>query len=159
MKHTSTYLHLRGTLRIACLTFTLLLTGSLLRAQPGTIDPSFNPIGLGDGANNTVVAIALQPDGKILIGGFFTMYNSTPRSRIARLNADGSLDMSFDPGNALGLNTFVNSIVLQPDGKILIGGEFFTYNGKLRYRIARLNADGSLDTSFDPGCFEGCQCR
>jgi uncharacterized delta-60 repeat protein len=112
----------------------------------GSLDTGFDP---GSGANYLVLAIAVQPDGKILIGGWFTIYNGAPRNRIARLNSDGSLDTGFDPG--LGANNWVESIVIQPDGKILIGGSFFIYNWASRNRIARLNSDGSLDMGFDPG--------
>ena len=110
----------------------------------GSLDASFNP---GSGANNQILSLALQTDGKILIGGIFTSYNGTARNRIARLNTDGSLDASFLPGS--GTNV-VYAITIQPDGKILIGGSFTSYNGTVRNRIARLNTDGSLDTSFDP---------
>ncbi len=112
---------------------------------PGMLDTSFDP---GAGADNNINSITVQGDGKILIGGAFSTYNGTTRNRIARLNADGSLDTSFDPG--IGANLSINSIALQSDGKILIGGDFTSYNGTTRNRIARLNADGSLDTSFDP---------
>ena len=117
----------------------------------GTVDASFNP-----NANGTVHTLALLPDGKILIGGSFTAitYGSgapVTRNRMARLNANGTLDTSFDP-NA---SNSVNSIAVQPDGKILIGGLFTALapNGGAtvsRNRIARLNPDGTLDTSFDP---------
>jgi uncharacterized delta-60 repeat protein len=112
----------------------------------GSLDTDFAP---GAGANSRVWAIALQPDGKILIGGEFTSFNGTPRNFVARLNADGSLDTGFDPGT--GVNDWVRAMTLQPDGKILIGGRFTSYNGTARNRVARLNADGSLDTGFDPG--------
>jgi uncharacterized delta-60 repeat protein len=113
----------------------------------GSLDTSFNP---GTGASGRVWSIVLQPDGKIIIGGEFTTYNGTGRFRIARLNSDGSLDMSFDPGT--GANSYgIRSVALQPDGKIIIGGDFFSYNGTSRNRIARLNSDGSLDMSFNPG--------
>ncbi|MBX2927528.1 MAG: T9SS type A sorting domain-containing protein [Saprospiraceae bacterium] len=112
----------------------------------GSLDTGFNP---GTGASSGVYAMALQPDGKILIGGFFNSYNGTGRNRIARLNADGSLDTGFNPGT--GANDWVQSLALQPDGKILIGGGFTSYNGTGRNRVARLNADGSLDTGFNPG--------
>src|SRR5690606_28979323 len=82
-------------------------------------------------------------------GGAFTSYNGTGRNAIARLNADGSLDSGFDPG--IGANSAVLSIAVQADGKILIAGAFTNYNGTARNYIARLNADGSLDTGFDPG--------
>jgi uncharacterized delta-60 repeat protein len=112
----------------------------------GSLDTGFNP---GTGANNLVYTMAVQPDGKIFIGGFFINYNGTPRRSIARLNAGGSLDTGFNPGT--GANDGVMAISLQPDGKILIGGWFQSYNGTPRNRLARLNTDGSLDTGFDPG--------
>jgi uncharacterized delta-60 repeat protein len=130
----------------------LLLSISSLQAQnPGELDLTFNAEGVnyGVGADGTVRTTALQPDGKILIGGDFFFYNGISRDRIARLNSDGSLDTSFNPGT--GANTWVTTIALQPDGKILIGGNFTSYNGTTRNRIARLNSDGSLDTSFNPG--------
>ena len=113
----------------------------------GSVDPSFNP---GTGPDySSLEALALQPDGKILIGGFFTEYNGVSRNGIARLNSDGSLDLSFDPGS--GVISFVGDFAFQSDGKILIGGPFEEYNGVTRYGVARVNSDGSLDTSFDPG--------
>jgi uncharacterized delta-60 repeat protein len=112
----------------------------------GTLDTSFN---IGTGASNIVRTIAIQPDGKIVIGGNFTTYNGTSRSRIARLNTNGTLDTSFNVGT--GANNIVNTTVIQSDGKIVIGGNFTTYNGASRSRIARLNTDGTLDTSFNVG--------
>ena len=91
----------------------------------------------------------MQSDGKIIIGGSFTSYDGIGRNSIARLNADGSLDIGFNPGT--GANNPVHSITLQPDGKIIIGGDFTNYNGTGRNRVARLNTDGSLDTGFNPG--------
>jgi len=115
----------------------------------GSIDTSFNPTGTG--ANRQIYSIALQPDGKILICGDFTIYNGVTINNIARLNSNGSLDNSFNPGTGpAGFNSFVSSIAVQSDGKILIGGGFNTYNGAVRNNIARLNPDGSLDTSFNP---------
>jgi|GEM_PF-2230755 len=112
----------------------------------GSLDATFNP---GTGANNTVRAIAIQADGKIIIGGDFTSYNGTGRTRIARLNTDGTLDGTFNPGTGAGNS--VRAIVVQPDGKIIIAGGFTGYNGTGRNRIARLNADGTLDGTFNPG--------
>ena len=112
-------------------------------AQPGANDPTFNPtdlgFGLGDGANSTVRTTALQSDGKIIIVGEFTSYNGTARNRIARLNADGTLDLTFNPGT--GANGLVQTTALQSDGKIIIGGEFTSYNGTGRNRIARILGD------------------
>jgi uncharacterized delta-60 repeat protein len=110
----------------------------------GSLDPSFNPPG---GANNTIETIALQPDGKIIIGGMFTAVNGANRDYLARLNADGSLDNGF-VANA---NYFVHSVALQAAGRIVIGGEFTVLNNTPRRRYARVNSDGSLDTLFNVG--------
>lgn len=112
----------------------------------GILDAAFDP---GSGADSAVLATAIQPDGKILAAGAFTLFNSVARNRIARLNRNGSLDGSFMPGN--GANNAINAVVVQPDGRILIGGAFTSYNNTIRFRVARLNPDGSLDASFNPG--------
>src|SRR5207247_464044 len=82
----------------------------------------------------------------VVISGNFTTVNGTARLRAARLNADGSLDSGFGAG--LSINSVVNAVALQTDGKVLIGGNFVTVNTISRPRIARLNTDGSLDTNF-----------
>ena len=112
----------------------------------GYLDSFFNP---GGGTDNPVSAVAVQLDGRILIGGDFTQVSTVSRSRIARLNADGTLDGDFDPPG--GANATVRAIAVQADGAILIGGDFTTVNGSGRDGIARLNRDGSLDRTFDPG--------
>lgn len=112
----------------------------------GAIDATFNP---GSGVNGIVNGIALQPDGKIIIVGNFTTCNGTARPRVARLNADGSLDSSFDPGT--GADMQVRTCAVRPDGKILIGGDLTTYDGTLVGHLVQLNADGTVDPSFDPG--------
>src|SRR5207248_1147872 len=112
----------------------------------GSLDTTFT---VGTGANNAVFAIAIQVDGRIVIGAHFTSFNGTARNRITRLNSDGSLDTTFNIGT--GANSAVRAIAVQPDGRILIGGQFTTYNGTARNNIARLNADGSLDTTFNVG--------
>lgn len=120
----------------------------IARLNPdGSIDESFNP---GTGANNQVRAIALLPDGKILIGGNFTQFNGVSVNRIARLNADGSLDTNFNPGTGANIGT-IRSISVFANGKILVAGDFTSFNGVAINRIARLDSNGSLDTSFDPG--------
>jgi uncharacterized delta-60 repeat protein len=112
----------------------------------GSLDGSFDP---GTNAHASVSAVALRSDGKVLIGGYLIPFNGTPHGGIARLNPNGSLDESFNPGT--GANGSVYSVTLQPDGKVLMGGLFTAVNGANRNRIARLNADGSLDSHFDPG--------
>jgi len=124
----------------------LLLLPFVARAQlVGDLDPSFNP---GTGGDSRVFAIARQPDGKLVVGGQFYTFNSLARNRIVRLNADGSTDTTFVPG--FGADSTVNGVALTPDGKVVIGGDFLSFNGLTRYRIARLNADGSLDSTFLP---------
>ena len=111
-----------------------------ISAQPGALDLSFNStdqgFGFGDGANSIVSTTAIQADGKIIIGGYFTSYNGTGRNRIARLNTDGSLDATFNPGT--GADNIVYTTAIQADGKIIIGGVFTSYNGTGRNRIARV---------------------
>ncbi|MNV05181.1 hypothetical protein D3C71_955080 [compost metagenome] len=120
---------------------------NLRRVLPsGAFDNTFN---LGNGANNYVYDIAMQPDGKMVIGGAFTTYNGVARNYIARINADGSIDNSFNPGS--GTDYWVQTVLVQSNGKILIGGEFNTYNGIPCKGLVRLNADGSIDPSFDLG--------
>ena len=112
---------------------------------------------IGTGANGPVFCVAVQSDGKILLGGRFTSVNGQPRTNIARLNADGSVEntATFNPGT--GANDDIYCMTTQPDGKILIGGEFTTVNGQSRNRIARLNADGSMEstTPFNSGSGAG----
>ncbi len=112
----------------------------------GTLDTGFNP-----NANGLVYAIAVQSDGKILLGGLFTTLSpngggTVTRNRMARLNPDGTLDAAFDP-NADGI---VESIAVQTNGQILAGGFFTTIGGETRNFIARLDATTGLADSFDP---------
>jgi uncharacterized delta-60 repeat protein len=111
----------------------------------GTLDMNFVP-----DANSSVLGMILQPDGKPIIGGAFTTVNGATRGRIARLNSNGTLDTGFQNG-LTGGNGTVNALARQSDGKIIVGGTFTTMNGFTRFRIARLNSDGTLDTAFQNG--------
>jgi uncharacterized delta-60 repeat protein len=111
--------------------------------RDGTLDQTLNLNAVG----SVVQAIAVQPDGKILIGGHFTSILGVARNYIARLNADGTLDTAFNP-NA---NDFVNAIFVQADGSLLVGGHFTNISGQPRGRIARLDATtGAADLTFNP---------
>lgn len=126
-------------------TFNGISRNNLARLNPnGGIDETFY---LDSGANGIVTAIALQPNGKIIIAGNFTRYNRTMAKRIVRLNKNGTLDKSFNA--RIGANDIVTSVVLQPNGKIIIAGSFNSFNSKPRFGIARLNTDGNLDETFN----------
>jgi uncharacterized delta-60 repeat protein len=112
----------------------------------GSLDTTFGNIVV----NNFVYSVAVQSDGKVLIGGDFTSVGGTTRNRIARLNANGTHDTTFASGLA-GANATVRSVTYQSDGKVLIAGNFTLVNGTARNRIAQLNANGSLDTMFANG--------
>ncbi len=111
----------------------------------GLLDPFFDQ-GTGVSASSLVQAVARQPNGKIIIAGTFSSVRNIAINRIARLNSDGTYDLSFDPGT--GPNGAIVAVAIQPDGKVLVGGDFSTWNGVARPGLVRLLEDGSLDTSF-----------
>lgn len=111
----------------------------------GTLDLSFDP---GTGPNNAITAMALQPDGKVLLGGFFTAVNGTARNRIVRLLPNGQVDLTFDPGS--GANSSVRTISVLSDGRVFIGGNFTDYAGTESQRMAILGGNGALLTAY-PG--------
>lgn len=129
--------------------FLLLFTGVINAQSPGTLDTSFNTGGTG--SSGFVLAFAEQSDGKIVIGGNFVQYNGVAKNSFLRLNADGSIDTTFMQAMA-GFNQYatIRYIVIDNNGKILVGGSFSSINGVARNGIVRLNSDGSLDTSFAP---------
>lgn len=101
------------------------------------------------GADGVVYDLAVQPDNRTIIVGDFRNYNTVPRSRIARMNVDGSLDTSFDPG--AGADDFISCLAASPGGQWVIAGGFGSYDGQPRMRVARINSNGSLDPGFNPG--------
>jgi uncharacterized delta-60 repeat protein len=111
------------------------------------LDTSFDPE-----INGWVSALAVQPDGKTIIGGYFDPVANVQRFRVARLNIDGSPDTNFDARIGLETETAccpdIRALSLQPDGKILVGGYFLRVDGVPRNSLARLNPDGSLDATF-----------
>ena len=118
----------------------------IARLEPdGSLDPDF----IGPSAvHGEIKAVAVQADGKIVIGGTFDTINSIPHHYLGRLNSNGTLDTSFvDPE----LNGTVWSIAVQPDGKILAAGSFALSGSTSRGRLARFTNTGGLDTTFvDP---------
>jgi uncharacterized delta-60 repeat protein len=123
----------------------------------GTVDSSFDSgVGFSSNAPWPVGAYAILPlqNGKILIGHNGETYDESSCSRgIIRVTSTGSLDVTFDPDLYSDNDGFggVLTIAKQNDGKILVGGYFDSVNGSSSSQIARLNSDGTLDTSFDVG--------
>lgn len=128
---------------------------SLARILPnGNLDITFSPV-MND-AEPLVRTLALQPDGKVLVGGRFTSISGAARQGFARLNANGTLDTTFTANVAApDFATTVNSLALQADGKIVVAGAFATINGVARRGLAMLNADGSVDTGFNAALTDG----
>lgn len=119
----------------------------VLAQSAGGVDLAFDPRG---GANGIVETVAAQPDGKVLVGGRFSSWAGAPRSGIARLNADGTLDGSFNPTFSFPTDGEIFVISVQPDGKILVGGYFKGVNGETRNALVRLTSTGAVDGSFNP---------
>ena len=131
-------------LRIWLFLFVVFLGG--LRAAVPVLDPNFS---VGLPAYSTVVTSALQPDGKILVGGpFIYTTNSGTGSGVARLNSNGSLDESFRAS----ISGRVEYLILQEDGKIIAGSQkaVLSVGGGTATHLVRLNSDGSLDSTYAP---------
>jgi len=128
----------------------------LVRINPdGSKDTSFD-IGTVFDFSIGVSNITLQPDGKILVNGVFSPTTGNYHSFLLRLNSDGSKDISFTQGVVnepvgTGYSAYIGAVILQNDGKILVGGEFETYQGITQNRLTRLNTDGTVDNTFDAG--------
>jgi len=131
--------------KIILIIFCSLFLSLQIFAAPGRLDLRFPQV-LEKGAD--VRAIEIQPDGKILVAGYFTTRGAIFRRDVVRLNSDGSLDAGFNFDSAALSFNLILCLKLQPDGKILVGGvSRGNYNSPRA--IVRLNADGSLDTSFN----------
>ena len=122
----------------------------IARVNPtGTVDTTFDASAI---LNQAVAAIVSQPDGKILVGGSFTLVNGVC-NRLIRLTYDGLPDMKFAIGT--GADKDVTTIVLQPDGGIVVGGSFSNFNGVACAGMVRLNRDGAIDPGFIRPSFFG----
>jgi uncharacterized delta-60 repeat protein len=122
----------------------LIIQRKLLRLNPdGSFDASFTPI-IED--VDTITALAVQSNGKIIIGGVFSSVNNISRTNIARLNNDGSVDTTFNSS----CNGDINALIIQSDGKIVLAGNYTNVSGSSRAKMARVNSDGTLDTGYNP---------
>ena len=110
----------------------------------GSLDNSFNP---GTGPNGSVFSLGWQFNNQIVVGGAFDSLSGVPLNNLARLNSDGSIDSTFF--NGIGADNSVDSITIQPVTNLLyVGGPFTEVNGTHRLGFARLNPDGTVDTTF-----------
>lgn len=102
----------------------------------------------GNGFNSNVRVIEVQPDNKVLVGGSFTLFNTTTIKGLVRLNSDGTEDVGFTTNLGTGFVGTVYDIKLQSDGKIVVAGDFTDFNGNGVPDLVRLNSDGTEDTIF-----------
>lgn len=132
----------------------MISVGWLCHAQPSALDLTFNP-GTGateEGIVAIVRSIFVESNGQIIVGGDFQTFNGQSFNRIARLNADGSIDTNFFVGQ--GPQAFVYAVAAQTNGMLLVGGSFNLINGVTQPNLARLRIDGSLDITFTPNIQE-----
>jgi uncharacterized delta-60 repeat protein len=113
----------------------------------GFWDPTFNVAPVPNGGAGNVFRVLRLANGQLLIGGHFTSVSGVARAKLARLNSNGSVDTTFNAGSMNG-NDYVWTLAEQADGKIVVGGGFNFMGGLQRPNIARLNVNGSADTSF-----------
>jgi len=119
----------------------------LVRLNPdGSVDPTFNT---NSGPSDSVRAIVIQPDGRILIGGLFTNVNGSNYNYLARLNTDGSTDTNFNTGGTNGGDNTVLALAIDDQERILVGGEFTRFSSVTRSGITRLNPDGTVDPTIN----------
>jgi len=126
----------------------LALVVSLCAAHAQTEEVVKSAFGTGEGVNGDVLALVVQKDGKIVIGGKFSSVNGVPRNNIARLNPDGTLDRSFAEAVEAGVNGQVNALVLQPAGGVIVGGQFTQVGNVEALNLGRYNVDGTPDKNF-----------
>ncbi len=114
----------------------------------GTQDLTYNT---GVGLNSYPLTVLPTADGKVLVLGLFTTYSGSTVNYITRTNADGTRDTTFNTGTGFGIGQFLYSAVTQSDGKYIVGGNFNIYSGSSIRGVARINTDGTLDTTFNTG--------
>lgn len=120
----------------------------------GSLDTGFN-VGGTVGVDGNCFGLGLQADGKILLSGIFINARGTVQNRMCRLNTDGSLDTSFNTGGTIGADDYIRKFIELPGGQILVGGQFGNIRGVLQNGFAKLNSDGTVDTTFNTGANPG----
>jgi len=154
---------LRGRMLVAAIVLTSFINSQAARAAAGDLDPTFGPGGMVttdlNRSTDLANAVAIQRDGKLVVVGQTYKNNdySDEDFAVARYNADGTLDSTFGSGGRVrtdfpGLAAVASSVIIQPDGKIVVAGgafQLFTFLGN--FKVVRYNRNGSLDTSFGEG--------
>ncbi|WP_159789740.1 Ig-like domain-containing protein [Sodalinema gerasimenkoae] len=110
----------------------------------GTVDPTFTPTGP---TSNNVFGLTVDSDGYLYAGGVFTTIEGVARDRLAKLNSNGTVNSTFNPG----ANNRVDGLTVDSDGNLYVGGSFTQIGGVARTRLAKLNSEGTVDTDFNPG--------
>ena len=129
----------------------LAMLGALMLMWVGSLPAQVPEDGFRLSHDGNVRGLAQLPDGRIMVAGGFSYIGGQARGRLVRIHPDGRIDDSF---NHPGISQAVRSVATQPDGKVLIGGAFLVGehgHPDSRWMVARLNSDGSVDTSFDVG--------
>ena len=114
----------------------------------GTVDTSFS---VGSGANTVVAAVAMQPDGKILVGGQFTTFSGSSVNRLVRVNSNGTQDLTFNVGTGFDNSIQTNGIKVDANGIIYCVGSFTTYSGSNSRGIVAINPNGTINQTFNLG--------
>jgi len=118
----------------------ILLAGINLLSAQGSLDPGFST---GSGAEDAVQTLAVQSDGKIIAAGLFFNINGAANSLgIGRLNTNGVVDTTFNPGTSVDFG--ISSVAVQSDGKIILGGGFTMYQGASRNGSRRRPGTGRV---------------
>ena len=93
--------------------------------------------------------MVLQNDGKVIASGDFSGYNGTTAQNIVRINTDGSYDSTYN--TQIGFNSVVATMVIDTSGRVYCGGTFTSYNSNSCNYIARINTNGTFDTTWNIG--------
>ncbi|MGI8437460.1 MAG: putative Ig domain-containing protein [Chthoniobacterales bacterium] len=129
-------------------------TEQILRVNAnGAVDPTFSISPVESRSYGTVKQIVQQSDGKILVAGWFDTFAGLSRQKIVRLMADGSVDAGFNPPTSTAVYGIWSKPLLLAGGKFLVGGDFTSIDGSASPGVARLNSDGTFDSTFQPSGF------
>ncbi|MHC1766201.1 MAG: delta-60 repeat domain-containing protein [Verrucomicrobiia bacterium] len=122
----------------------MIVARAVVAGEPGSSDPGFVNSLTGV---EWISDLAFQPDGKIVLAGSYIGWGQ-PQACVARVQGDGKFDSTFKVGlgNA---GSWAGSVLMQPDGRILVGGYFTNFNDVPCRSIVRLNADGNIDPTFE----------